>query len=143
MYGPLALHSTLTSCCLAKAPLSPPSTLPPIPQLPTHPTLSYSCPLLSQFLPSAASLSTFENGAQSQSQSQTPNGTREGRREGSLVFSKWPHFSRNITLLSSSSSGQGGVKSTPSSPRLGVGVILTDPEPAKEALDSVILTHFS
>ena len=29
---------------------------------------------------------------------------------------------------------QGGVKSTPSSPRLRVGVILTDPEPAKEAL---------
>ena len=28
----------------------------------------------------------------------------------------------------------GGVKSTPSSPRLRVGVILTDPEPAKEAL---------
>ena len=29
---------------------------------------------------------------------------------------------------------QGGVKSTPSSPRLRVGVILTDPEPVKEAL---------
>ena len=29
---------------------------------------------------------------------------------------------------------QGGVKSTPSSPRLQVGVILTDPEPVKEAL---------
>ena len=28
----------------------------------------------------------------------------------------------------------GGVKSTPSSPRLRVGVILTDPEPVKEAL---------
>ena len=29
---------------------------------------------------------------------------------------------------------QGGVKSTPSSPRLRVGVILTDPEPVNEAL---------
>ena len=29
---------------------------------------------------------------------------------------------------------QGGVKSTPSSPRLRVEVILTDPEPVKEAL---------
>ena len=29
---------------------------------------------------------------------------------------------------------QGGVKSTPSSPRLRVGVILTDPEPVREAL---------
>ena len=29
---------------------------------------------------------------------------------------------------------QGGVKSTPSSPQLRVGVILTDPEPAKGAL---------
>ena len=40
---------------------------------------------------------------------------------------------------------QGGVKSTPSSPQLRVGVILTDPEPAKEKrlFDSVILTHFS
>ena len=28
---------------------------------------------------------------------------------------------------------QGGVKSTPSSPRLRVGVILTDPDPVKEA----------
>ena len=40
---------------------------------------------------------------------------------------------------------QGGVKSTPNSPRLQVGVISTDPEPAKEKRlsDSVILTHFS
>ena len=39
---------------------------------------------------------------------------------------------------------QGGVKLTPSSPRLRVGVILTDPESQLERLcDSVILTHFS
>ena len=34
----------------------------------------------------------------------------------------------------SQSQDQGGVKSTPSSPRLRVRVILTDPEPVKEAL---------
>ena len=37
-------------------------------------------------------------------------------------------FQRKPTLY------QGGVKSTPSSPRLRVRVILTDPEPVKEAL---------
>ena len=52
------------------------------------------------------------------------NGGRNVRREAQVSFSGNSLFIR----------GQGGVKSTPSSPRLRVGVILTDPEPAKEAL---------
>ena len=35
---------------------------------------------------------------------------------------------------SKANSDQGGVKSAPSSPRLRVGVILTDPEPVNQAL---------
>ena len=61
----------------------------------------------------------------------------DGDKRHAMTLNFLGRQKRDRTVLFSEFLGpwkQGGVKSTPSSPWLRVGVILTDPEPAKEAL---------
>ena len=62
----------------------------------------------------------------------------EEATSNSMILPPSLNFSSCLSLRLGLKLLQGGVKSNPSSPRLRVGVILTDPEPAK-----VIPTHFS